>query len=127
IVKRDFYQAKISQRTKDGFFNATELMRYYNKTADRPKVMAEFWQTKNTQEFLEELANDLNINIGKNLYLKKDLYTTTRGVNGGTFMHPYLFVKFAMWLSPKFEVQIIKWVYDNLIEFRKQAGDYYKE
>ena len=42
-------------------------------------------------------------------------------------MHPYLFVKFAMWLSPEFELAIIKWVYDNLIETRNQAGDYYKE
>lgn len=41
-------------------------------------------------------------------------------------MHPYLFVKFAMWLSPTFEVKIIQWVYDNLIEFRLLAGDHYK-
>lgn len=32
-----------------------------------------------------------------------------------------------MWLSPKFELQIIKWVYDNLIDFRNQAGDHYKK
>ena len=25
------------------------------------------------------------------------------------------------------EVKIIKWVYDNLIEYRNQAGDYYRE
>jgi hypothetical protein len=42
-------------------------------------------------------------------------------------MHPYLFVKFAMWLSPAYEVKIIKWVYDHLIEFRLLAGDHYKE
>lgn len=42
-------------------------------------------------------------------------------------MHPYLFVKFAMWLSPKFELQVIKWTYDNLIDFRNQAGDHYRE
>ena len=54
-------------------------------------------------------------------------WESTRGKGGGTWMHPYLFVKFAMWLSPKFELQIIKWVYDNLIETRNQAGDFYKE
>jgi len=30
-------------------------------------------------------------------------------------------------LSPKFELQVTKWVYDNLIDFRIEAGDYYKE
>jgi hypothetical protein len=46
---------------------------------------------------------------------------------GSTWMHPYLYVKFAMWLSPELEVKIIKWVYDNLIEYRSLAGDYYNE
>jgi hypothetical protein len=42
-------------------------------------------------------------------------------------MHPYLFVKFAMWLSAEFEVKVIKWVYDNLIKVRHEAGDHYLE
>lgn len=42
-------------------------------------------------------------------------------------MHPILFVKFAMWLNPRFEVQVIKFVYDQMIAFRKDAGDAYRE
>lgn len=42
-------------------------------------------------------------------------------------MHPILFVKFAMWLNPRFEVQVIKFVYDQMIQYRKDAGDAYKE
>ncbi len=128
IMKRDFYQTQVSQRSTDKFFCATDLLKYYNKSNGANKVIAEFWSNKNVQEFLEALAADLNLNVGKALYLKTDLYTTRKGkVNGGTYMHPYLFVKFAMWLSPEFEVQVIKWVYDNLIDFRNQAGDHYKE
>lgn len=40
-------------------------------------------------------------------------------------MHPYLFIKFAMWLNPRFEVQVIKFVYDELIKNRHLAGDNY--
>ena len=40
-------------------------------------------------------------------------------------MHPYLFFKFAMWINPKFEIQVINFVYDQLIEFRHEAGDNY--
>lgn len=127
IIKRKFYQTEISQRSDNGFFNATELLRYFNKNNDSKKDIKEFWSNKGTQEYLIALANDLNLNRGNSPYLPKDLYGTARGKNGGTIMHPYLFVKFAMWLSPEFEVQVIKWVYDNLIAYRNQAGDHYKE
>ena len=42
-------------------------------------------------------------------------------------MHPILFVKFAMWLNPRFEVKVIKFVYDQMIKYRNEAGDAYKE
>lgn len=42
-------------------------------------------------------------------------------------MHPILFVKFAMWLNPRFEVKVIKFVHDKMIKFRNEAGDAYKE
>jgi len=126
IMKRQFYSSDVSQRTKDSFFNATDLLKSYNSVSGKQKVMAEFWSNKNTDEFIEALENELiNHNVGNSLYLKT--YETTRGKGGGTWMHPYLFVKFAMWLSPELEVKIIKWVYDNLIEYRNQAGDYYRE
>lgn len=127
IMKREFNGADISQRTSDKFFNATELLKHYTSFGGKNKVIAEFWSNKSTKEFMEALSNDLNSNIGNSLYSEKDLYTTTRGKDGGTYMHPYLFVKFAMWLSPEFEVQIIKWVYDNLIDYRNEAGDHYVE
>lgn len=127
IIKRKFYQTEIGQRTDNGFFNATELLKYFNKNNSSKKDIKEFWSNKGTQEYMEALANDLNLNRGNSPYLPKDLYRAAKGKNGGTQMHPYLFVKFAMWLSPEFEVQVIKWVYDNLINFRNQAGDHYKE
>lgn len=126
IMKREFYSSEVSQRTKDSFFNATDLLKSYNLVSGKQKVMAEFWSNKNTGEFIEALESELiKDNVGNSLYLKT--YETTRGNGGGTWMHPYLFVKFAMWLSPELEVKIIKWVYDNLIEYRNQAGDYYRE
>jgi hypothetical protein len=126
IMKRQFDSSEVSQRTKDSFFNATELLRTYNSMAGKQKSLGEFWSNKSTADFIEALENELIAdNIGNSLYLKT--YETTRGKGGATWMHPYLFVKFAMWLSPELEVRIIKWVYDNLIEYRNQAGDYYRE
>jgi hypothetical protein len=42
-------------------------------------------------------------------------------------MHPYLFIDFAMWLNPKFKLEVIKFVYDQLIKFRHDAGDNYRK
>ena len=125
LMKREFFNSHITQRTKDSYFNATELLSIYNTGDSSIKRFKDFWENKNTNEFLKELENDIISNGQNSPYLKT--YETTRGNGGATWMHPYLFVKFAMWLSPKFELQIIKWVYDNLIDFRTQAGDNYKE
>lgn len=129
IVKREFNGSYIEQRNTDGYFNATLLLDIANSNSDEQKRFKDFWENKGTQNFLNELAKDLNRDNSAHLVttLPSDLYETKRGRGGCTWMHPYLFVKFAMWLSPKFEVQVIKWVYDNLIDFRNQAGDYYKE
>jgi hypothetical protein len=126
IIKRPFFGGEVSQRTKDGFFSATDLLKTYNTNAGKQKVLPEFWSNKGTSDFIEALENQLATEtLGESLLLKT--YNTNAGRSGGTWMHPYLFVKFAMWLSAEFEVKIIKWVYDNLLEERNQAGDHYKE
>ncbi len=123
---RPFQNKDIRQRTSDGYFNATDLLNIYNKQKKSKKMMGDFLRTNPVKEFLEALAEDLS-KYGSDLVLAEDLYTTKRGKNGGTWMHPYLFMKFAMWINPTFEVQVIKWLYDNLINARHQAGDHYKE
>jgi hypothetical protein len=127
MMKREFFTTKIKQRTDNSFFSATDLLKVYNNKNKKKKQIADFLKLKQTKDFMNELATDLNINAGKNIFMEKDLIITSIGRDGGTFMQPYLFVKFAMWLSPKFEVQVMKWITDNLIDFRKQAGDHYKE
>lgn len=129
LMKREFFDATIRQRTKDSYFNATDLLSFYNNSKNTNKRFKDFWDNKQTNEFAKELSRELNGDNSAHYgtCLPKDLYTTTRGKGGATYMHPYLFVKFAMWLSPEFEVKVIKWVYDNLIDFRNQAGDHYRE
>jgi len=42
-------------------------------------------------------------------------------------MHPLLFIDFAMWINPTFKVKVLKFVYDEMIKYRNDAGDAYKE
>jgi len=126
VMKRQFMDSEILQRTKDGFFFATSLLDVYNLNSQSQKRFKDFWENKGTKDFIQELENEIVLNRENVAHLKT--HETTRGrYGGGTWMHPYLFMKFAMWLSPKFELQVIKWVYDNLIDVRIEAGSHYKD
>jgi len=134
VMQREFYDSYVCQRTSDGFFNATEFLKRVNEISGKQMDLRDFWKNKNTDEFLNALDIELVTNGGNSPHLEgvdnkkhSKTHQTARGNKGATWMHPYLFVKFAMWLSPSLEVKIIKWVYDNLIEFRLLAGDHYRE
>jgi hypothetical protein len=109
----------VIQRTKDGMFNATTLIKQWNNTSGQQKTLDHFFENKSTKEYVDVLVSELNLNTRNSVYLK------TRGKNGGTWMNPYLFIDFAMWLNPKFKLQVIKFVHDQLIEYRHSAGDLY--
>lgn len=121
IMIRPMGQFKVEQRTKDGMFNATALLRQWNATSGQQKEVTKFFENENTKEFIDALIIEENLNTQNSAYLK------SRGKNGGTWMHPILFVKFAMWLNPRFEVKVIKFVYDQMIAYRNEAGDAYRE
>ena len=127
VMQREFYDSYVCQRTSDSFFNATDFLKRATELSGKDVRIADFFDNKNTQVFLNALEIDLAENIANQRGFKYNTHEIKRGRNGATWMHPYLFVKFAMWLSPAFEVKIIKWVYDNLIEFRLLAGDHYRE
>ena len=122
IIKRPMGAFVVEQRTKDGYFNATTLMRQWNQANGSKKEIKDYLENKSTQEFLTALISEEDLN-GEN-----SPYLTSRGkYNGGTWMHPIMFIDFAMWLNPAFKVKVIKFVYDQMIKFRKDAGDAYKD
>ena len=121
IMTRPMGCFSVEQRTKDAMFNATALLRQWNESTGERKEISKFFENANTKEFISALLEEENLNTQNSAYLK------SRGRNGGTWMLPILFVKFAMWLNPRFEVQVIKFVYDQMIAYRNEAGEAYKE
>lgn len=145
----------VTQRTKDGFFNATALLKQWNNTVENQKVlhkgksphvknstnnqevlntqnspyvnekeMKDFFLNKSTQEYIQVIMQKEGLNSETSVYLKS---RASRGVNAGTWMHPMLFIDFAMWLNPSFKYDVLKFVYDEMIKYRNLAGDSYKE
>jgi len=126
---------EVVQRTKDGMFNASNLLKQWNYSSGQQKKVAHFFENKETVEFLKILHQELGVQNGRNSDLpdkqvvsKSNAKTNSQGVRtaGAVWMHPYLFIDFAMWLNPRFKYQVIKFVYDQLIEQRKEAGNMYK-
>lgn len=110
----------IFQRTEDGMFNATSLLSQWNKKRglSRGKEVNDFLKIDKTKEFIAEVELRENHNTNKIVLSKK-------GKNGGTWLHPLVFIDFAMWLNPSFKYDVLKFVYDELIKQRHDAGDNY--
>ena len=113
---------RVEQRTKDGFFNATALLKAWNATVMSERKLDNYFQSEKTKEFINTIMERENLNTPNLVYLK------SRGkYNGGTWMHPMLFIDFAMWISPTFKYDVLKFVYDQMIAYRNEAGDAYRE
>ncbi len=111
----------VFQRTSDGMFNATGLLKQYNglESTKKKREVADFLRLDKTKEFIEALQDEY-IDMGYPISIKKG------GSNQGTWMNPLLFIDFSMWLNSKFKVKVLKFVYDELIKQRHDAGDNYK-
>lgn len=127
VLTRPMGDFSVNQRTKDGFFNATDLLRQWNLNTQnfgdlKKKDLDDYLNNKSTQEFLSTIIQKETLS-GKN-----GVITSSKGrYNGGTWMHPMLFIDFAMWLNPSFKYEVIRFVSDELILLRDQAGENYKK
>lgn len=121
VMIRKMGDFEVSQRTEDGMFNANSLLKQWNisKGHKRGKEVSEFLRLDKTKEFIEALELEYNDTTRK-------IVVTKEGKNGGTWLEPLLFIDFAMWINPKFKIQVLKFVYDELIKNRHNAGDNYK-
>lgn len=121
---RQMGEFSVKQRTKDGFFNATELLKQWNRISGMKKEVTKFLDLGSTSELVKIIMEREDLHTQDSTYVKS---RASRGDNAGTWMHPVLFIDFAMWINPSFKYDVIKFVYDDMIRYRNLAGDSYKE
>lgn len=124
IMTRPMGDFHVEQRTKDGMFNATDLLKQWNASSGQQKDIAHYFENSSTEEFVNALISEENFTSRNSVYVKSKA-RMDRG--GGTWMHPIMFIDFAMWLNPAFKVKVIKFVYDQMLKYRNDAGDAYRE
>ena len=138
IMTRPMGQFEVLQRTSDGYFDGNALLAQWKREHNTCKdSMKDFFDQKKVQSFIAELEDELgefcapqkwdmqNLVVLKSVKYMKGRNTHNGRAKDQVWLHPYLFIKFAMWINPKFELQVIKFVYDELIKCRHLAGDNY--
>lgn len=130
VRKIDNYD--ILQRTKDGYFDANNLLQQWNLFNSK-KEIKKFLDNVRTKEFINEIiSKESPIDKSRDgdfqaVTIVKGRNTKLGKTNDKVWMHPYLFIDFAMWLNPKFKYHVIKFVHDQLISVRVDAGGGYKK
>ena len=126
----------VVQRSEDGFFDANHLLHQWNKDINHTRRdMDEFLGQKSTNEFIEtiisrEKPKSENIEFGEfKVVIKGKRRTLKEGgsLPASVWMHPLLYIDFAMWINPTFKYDVLKFVYDEMIKYRNDAGDAYRE
>jgi len=128
IMHRDLNGVTIRQNHKTGYFNANDLLALYNGASNVQKRIEDYSKLKSSREFANQVLSEEFVNNEDSRELEMpSLVQSKRGKHGGTWMHPYVFMDFAMWLSPEFKLTCIKWIYDKLIAVRDDCGNGFKQ
>lgn len=127
VMKRTMGDFTVEQRTKYGYFDANHLLKQWNEKHPK-KEIKKFIELDKTKSFIDEIKIQ-ETPIEESRLGDFQVITTIKGKNtkkGRTYdkvyMHPYLYLDFAMWLSSEFKYHVIKFVYDELIEYRHAIG-----
>lgn len=113
LIPHDYQGQVITQRSRDGYINATAMCRATGK------LWSKYREREATKEFFKVLAMDLQI---PEVHLALTLQGTPGGDarNQGTWVHPQVAVHLAQWLSTEFAVKVSRWVTDWLSGRGKQ-------
>ena len=70
VMIRKVDSFEVNQRTKDGMFNATTLLKQWNSQLGTKKEVTKFFELEQTKAFIEVLMNEESIDTQKLAYLK---------------------------------------------------------
>jgi len=135
-ISRKMGDFEVIQRTKDGYFDANHLLRQWNEAhpKKRNRQIDRFLNSTKTKEFIEEIQTIENQHVPKSVDVDFQVVIRQKGrakKNAGrtpdkVWMHPCLYIDFAMWLNPRFKYHVIQFVYDKfrqeLIKISQHRG-----
>ncbi len=122
-MKREFFGGFVQQLSHSELFCANDILNIENDRRRvegvKQKYMQSYFDTQETKDLIGQLKWELGLETS-------DIKRVTKGRNGGTWLHPLLFIDFGMWVSVDLKVKVLKWVFDGLMELRDNSGDSFK-
>lgn len=119
FLERNLFGSKIRQNSKTNFFCANDLVAAGNqyRAANKMKLFdfRSWMDSKSNKEFFEEMEAQ----YGKCI-------VATKGKNGATWVHPFIFIDLALSIDPKLKIEAYSWIHDELVKARNNSGDSYK-
>jgi prophage antirepressor-like protein len=91
----------IVMREEDGYVNVSELCKAGKKEFKAWNRLAK------SKAFLQVLSNEVKKSTSSLIQ-----YQTGHGSNQSTWAHPQVAINIAQWISPVFDVQVSKWIYE---------------
>lgn len=111
----------VEVRLGDEYVNATSLCQQYYEFTGKRRDINQWLRSKRTQESLQHLSSVSRINV-------TELVQVFQGGNPqeqGTWIHPHISVRFAVWLSDEFGYAVER-CFEQLYRSKKQ-NDYHKQ
>lgn len=115
LILRNLDGSIVEQRRKDGYLNATSMAKSYESRTGKRREVYKWLNSARTKETIEHLSGVTQISV-------TDLYQAIQGgkpEEQGTWLHPKLATRFAIWLSDEFGYQVECWVEDWLLKGRE--------
>lgn len=103
-------ELEVLQRIKDGYINATQLSKAYERKTGIIKRPNSWFETNRANLLIEVVSDHTGLEVSQ-------LYVVVQGgtsLQQGSWIHPDLAIPFASWLSPEFEYMVSKWVQEWL-------------
>ena len=97
ISSSDFLNGYDNLIREDGMINATLLCKAGKK------LLSNYYQNKQTKEYLDALSIETGIPI-------TELFVTTAGKYGGTWIHHLVATHLAQWISIDFSIKVSLWI-----------------
>lgn len=124
IMQRTFLDGIVRQNHKTEMFSVVDLETIGNEIRReqglKRKQATMYFKTIPAKEHIDQVSIETGIP-------KEQLVIKKKGKNGGTWVHPLIFLDIAMWFNPRFKVKVLKWLYDNLLLHRDNSGDSFIE
>lgn len=107
-ISRQINGITVYQRQSDGYVNATQISKINKGLNGERRDPGEWLRTESAIRSIQKLADRIGVSPEVLVEVKQG------GKYQGTWIHPRLSVRFAMWVNEDFSLQVEDWVHEWL-------------